>query len=273
MHDLSVPGADLDLLREAFPRGPRVAVVAGSGLGGLSSLVTDPVAVAYSDLPGWPRTSALAGHAGRLVLGSVGQTPVMVFDGRVHLYQGLPAPEVAYPARLAAAMGVEILVLTNAAGGISTDLETGDVVLIADHLNLTGTSPLVGWPGPEGGVPFVPMGDAWDPGLRRLARVQAERLGVALQEGVYAGLLGPAYETPAEVRMLRGLGADVVGMSTVTEAIAARALGIRLLGFSLVTNVAGGSDLSHEEVLEAGNAAEERLSALVVAILHRLSSV
>jgi purine-nucleoside phosphorylase len=273
MRDLAVPQADLDVLRAASPRVPRVAIVAGSGLGGLSALVSESVTVPYSDLMGWPQTSALAGHAGRLVLGVVGETPVMVFDGRAHLYQGLSAAEVAYPARLSAGVGVRTLLLTNAAGGISPDLRTGDVVLIADHLNLTGTSPLVGWTGPEGGVPFVPMGDAWDFGLRELAKREADSLGFVLREGVYAGLLGPAYETPAEVRMLRGLGADVVGMSTVTEAIAARALGLRLLGFSLVTNVAGEAGLSHEEVLAAGKAAERHLSALVVAILHRLSAV
>ncbi len=269
---LKVPVSDIERIASVGPLVPRVAIVAGSGLGGLSALVEDASVVPYSELEGFPKTESVAGHAGRLVTGRVGTTPVVVFDGRVHLYQGVPAAAAAYPARLAAALGAEMLVLTNAAGSIAPHLHAGDVVLLADHMNLTGTSPLVGWPGPEGGVPFVPMGDTWDPALRRLALDVAAELDVALQEGVYAGLLGPAYETPAEVHMLRTLGADVVGMSTVTEAIAARALGLRLLGLSLVTNIAGGGDLSHEEVLAVGRAAEQGMSSLVIGILQRLSA-
>lgn len=269
---LRAPQADVDLVLGAGVGKPSVAVVAGSGLGGLSSLVEEPVVVPYAQLEGIPPTGGVVGHAGRLVAGRIASTPVIVFDGRVHLYQGLSARDVAYPARLAAGLGVKTLVLTNAAGGIDPELRAGDVVLLTDHLNLTGTSPLIGWPGPEGGVPFVPLGDAWDRALRAQALDAAESLGFQLREGVYAGLLGPAYETPAEVSMLRTLGADVVGMSTVTEAIAARALGLRLLGLSLVTNVAGGGDLSHSEVLAVGRAAEEGMSALVVGILQRLSA-
>jgi len=153
---------------------------------------------------------------------------------------------------------------------VSPHLNVGDVVLISDHLNLTGDSPLVGWPGPQGGVPFVPMRDAYDPQLREIAHAVAAEQGLSLVDGVYAGLLGPAFETPAEVRYLRAVGADVVGMSTVPEVIAARALGLRVLGFSLCTNVAAGHDLSHEEVLEAGERAQLALARLLVAILHRL---
>jgi len=273
-HTLDAPTAALDLVRSVSPARPTVAIVAGSGLGGLSALVTDAVVVLYEDLAEWPQVPSPPGHAGRLVLGHIGDVPVAVFDGRLHLYQGVAASDVSYPARLAAGLGAQTLVLTNAAGGIADGLHAGDIVLLADHLNLTGTSPLLGWPGPPGGVPFIPMADAWDRSLREEALAVAAELGIDLREGVYAGLLGPAYETPAEVRMLRTLGADVVGMSTVIEAIAARALGMRLLGISLVTNVAGHAHLSHDEVLEAGAAAEDRLTRLMVGmvpILHRLS--
>jgi purine-nucleoside phosphorylase len=194
----------------------------------------------------------------------------MLFAGRAHQYQGVSAHGAAYPARLAAAVGCKTIVVTNAAGGVSAGLRTGDVVLISDHMNLMGTNPLTGWPGPEGGTPFVPMRDAYDPGLREVAHAAAQELDFALKDGVYAGLLGPSYETAAEVGMLRTLGADVVGMSTVPEVIAARALGLRVLGLSLVTNVAAGDGLSHAEVLEAGRLAEKQLTSLVLAILRRL---
>lgn len=248
-----------------------VAVVLGSGFGGLAAAVEEASVVPYSEIEGFPRPPAnLAGHAGELVIGSVGPVRVAAFSGRVHRYQGVSAQDAAYPARLAKAMGCRTLIVTNAAGGVNPDLKVGDVVLIADQINLTGDSPLVGWPGPEGGVPFVPMRDAYDPELREIARSVASEQHVSLVDGVYAGLLGPAFETPAEVRYLRGVGADVVGMSTVPEVIAARALGLRVLGFSLCTNAAAGHGLSHEEVLEAGERAQLALARLLVAILHRL---
>ncbi len=250
---------------------PRVALVLGSGFGGLARRVEDPVAVPYSEIEGYPRPGAgIAGHAGELVFGTVAGVPVVVFSGRVHAYQGVSALDAAYPARLAAALGCETFIVTNAAGGVNLDLRVGDVVLIADQMNLTGSSPLVGWPGPAGGVPFVPMRDAYDPALRAIARQSAEHQGMSLIDGVYAGLLGPAFETPAEVAYLRTIGADVVGMSTVPEVIAARALELRVLGFSLVTNAAAGEGLSHEEVLEAGRVAQEALATLLVGILDRL---
>ncbi|MDZ4064601.1 MAG: purine-nucleoside phosphorylase, partial [Coriobacteriia bacterium] len=202
--------------------------------------------------------------------GTVHGVPVAVFQGRVHQYQGVSAHGAAYPARFAAALGASTLIVTNAAGGVSDRVSSGDIVLISDHINLMGTNPLIGWPGPEGGVPFVPMRDAYDPGLRQLARDAAAKEHVALVDGVYAGLLGPSYETSAEVAYLRNTGADVVGMSTVPEVICARALGLSVLGFSLVTNVAAGKGLSHEEVLEAGKRAEAALTRLVLAILRKL---
>lgn len=256
---------------EPFVGIPRVAIVLGSGFGGLVDAVRDANRVPYSKIEGAPQAPhAVAGHENALVFGTAADVPVCVFAGRVHRYQGVSALDAAYPARLAAALGCTILIVTNAAGGVSTRLNVGDVVLISDHVNLTGDSPLVGWPGPPGGVPFVPMANAYDSELRLMARDVAGSQGMTLTDGVYAGLLGPAFETPAEVRYLRSIGADVVGMSTVPEVIAARALGLKVLGFSLVTNAAAGEGLSHEEVLEAGASAQVALAELLVGILARL---
>jgi purine-nucleoside phosphorylase len=250
---------------------PRVAIVLGSGFGGLADVVEGPRAVAYDDIPDFPHPSVrVPGHAGQLLLGRAGGVPVALFQGRVHRYLGLSALDAAYPARLAAALGAQVLIVTNAAGGVSPELETGDVVLIEDHINLTGDNPLVGWSGPPGGVPFVPMRDAYDPELRAAALQVAAEQGMVLHTGVYTGLLGPSFETPAEVEMLHRLGTDVVGMSTVHEVIAARALGLRVLGFSLVSNTAAGAGISHAEVLEAGRRAEAGLSELLLAVLARI---
>ena len=269
--DLSVPAEDVArVLKATGGVHPQVAVVLGSGLCGLADAVDDAVSIPYVELPGFPSTGPLAGHAGRLVSGSVDGVPAVLFQGRAHLYQGVTATEAAYPARLAAALGCTTLLVTNAAGGVSDELRTGDLVVITDHLNLMAANPLVGWPGPSGGTPFVPMRDAYDPVLRAMASEVAIKFGIALKEGVYAGLLGPTYETPAEVAMLRTLGADVVGMSTVPEVIVARALGLKVLGFSLVTNTAAGEGLSHAEVLEAGALAGSTLTALVLGILRKL---
>ncbi|MCE5203442.1 MAG: purine-nucleoside phosphorylase [Coriobacteriales bacterium] len=267
---LEVPVADVRRVRDLAGEPPRVAAVLGSGLSGVAACVEDPAIVPYSGLQGFPATGPVAGHAGELRIGRLAGVEVVLFAGRAHQYQGVSALDAAYPARLAAAVGCEVLIVTNAAGAVSHELAAGDIVLISDHINLMGTNPLIGWPGPAGGVPFVPMRDAYDPELIALARAVAAERGVALQEGVYAGLLGPSYETAAEVRYLERIGADVVGMSTVPEVIAARALGLRVLGFSLVTNVAAGAGLSHEEVLEAGRAAGETLGALMLGILQRL---
>lgn len=267
---LTVPDADARRVLEAAPHAPLVAIVLGSGLSGLADVAENALAIPYSELEGFPHVDAVAGHAGRLVLGTLGGKSVVLFQGRAHQYQGVSAYDAAYPARLAAAVGCEVLVLTNAAGGIAAELAVGEIVLMSDHINLMGTSPLTGWSGPEGGVPFIPMRDAYDPALRQLMHEVAEKQGIGLREGVYAGLLGPSYETPAEVAMLRALGADVVGMSTVPETIAARALGLRVLGMSLVTNAGAGFGLSHEEVLRAGDAAAARLQQLAIGLLERL---
>jgi len=249
-----------------------VAIVLGSGLSGLADRVEDALVIPYTKIEGFPTsTHALAGHAGRLVVGSLGGKRVACFQGRVHGYQGFSALQTAYPARLAAALGARVLIATNAAGGVNPDLRPGDIMLISDHLNLTGANPLVGWSGPAGGVPFVGLRDAYDPQLRALALSASVASGVdVVSEGVYAALLGPSYETPAEVAMLRMLGADVVGMSTVPEVIAARALGLRVLALSLVTNIAADTGLSHDEVLKVGAAAATSLQALAVEIMTQL---
>jgi purine-nucleoside phosphorylase len=268
-HTLSVPEADVRRVREVA-HDPRVALVLGSGLSGLADVAEDAVRIPYAELEGFPKVGNVAGHAGALVCGKLGGVNVVMFQGRAHQYQGVSAHDAAYPARLAAALGCEALIVTNAAGGVVERLRSGDIVLISDHINLMGTNPLIGWPGPEGGTPFVPLRDAYDPDLRAIAYNAATAEGIVLHDGVYAGLLGPSYETPAEVHYLRDAGADVVGMSTVPEVIAARALGLKVVGFSLVTNAAAGEGLSHAEVLEAGLAAAEDMTRLMLAILRRL---
>ena len=245
-------------------RRPRILLTLGSGLGALVDHVQDPVVIPFADV-GLP-VSTVPGHAGRLIAGNLAGAEVLVQAGRVHLYEGRSADEVAACVRLAAATGVETFVVTNAAGGLDPVMEPGDLMLIADHLNLTGTSPLLGAP------TFVDMAGAYDPGLRATALTAALQIGVALREGVYAGLTGPAYETPAEVAMLRGFGADAVGMSTVSEVLAARALGLRVLGFSLITNVhrPGGTPTDHAEVLDVGGTAGPRLAELLATLLPAL---
>lgn len=249
---------------------PHVALVLGSGLDSVVEALDDRTDIPYAEIEGMRGPSAVAGHSGMLSLGRSNGHSVVCFRGRLHCYQGVSAYDAAYTARLSAALGVELFFVTNAAGSVDPAIGAGELMLIVDQMNLTGDSPLVGWPGPEGGTPFVPMGQAYDPELADMARAVAKDLGVSLAEGVYAGLLGPAYETPAEVRYLQGIGANAVGMSTVPEVIAARALGMRVLGISMITNMAGGGHLSHSEVLEAGRRGGHDLARLLSAILRRL---
>jgi purine-nucleoside phosphorylase len=247
-------------------RRPKVALVLGSGLGALADDVDDAIALAFSEV-GLP-PARVPGHAGRLIAGTLAGVEVLVQQGRLHLYEGHSAADVTACVRLAVECGVEALLVTNAAGGLrpAQQQRPGDLMLIADQLNLTGRSPFTG---PH----FVNMTAAYDPEFRAAAYAAADVVGERLAEGVYAGLPGPAFETPAEVRMLRTLGADAVGLSTVLEVIAARAAGLRVLGFSLVTNVHSGADASvdHAQVLDVAAAAGPRLAAVVRAVLPALA--
>jgi purine-nucleoside phosphorylase len=259
------------LLRSKLSFVPRVAVVLGSGLGQLADELDDATSVPFEDLPGFP-PSGVPGHAGRYVAGRLDGTEVLFQCGRYHMYEGHPPDRVGAPARVAAALGVEVLVLTNAAGGVRPSLEPGDLLLVDDHLNLMGRSPLVG-PVQDGEVRFPDMSAPYDPALRRMALAAAEEHGIQLERGVYAAMLGPAYETAAEVRMVGALGADVVGMSTVPEVLVARARGMRCLAFSVVTNKATGlgvGALSHDEVVAVGLEAGERLARLLRAVIPRV---
>jgi purine-nucleoside phosphorylase len=244
---------------------PRVGIVLGSGLGGLADDLESPVAIPFADLPGWPPATA-PGHVGRLLFGRLAGTPVVMLQGRFHLYEGNDPGLVVQPVLLFRRLGAKILVLTNAAGGVDPSFGPGTLMAIRDHLNLTGRTPLLGPNADALGPRFQDLTEAWDPGLRAGLRAAAEAEGVALVEGVYAGLLGPQYETPAEIRMLRGLGADAVGMSTVLECIAARWAGLVVCGVSLITNAGAGysgEPLTHEEVLAAGAEAGPRLARVI----------
>ena len=258
--------------RKLGSRKPAVAIVLGSGLGFLADEISSPLRIPYRDIPGFPEPG-VAGHKGELVAGLLEKVPVLVQAGRFHLYEGHDAATAALPVRVFARLGVKTLIVTNAAGGIRPTFGSGTLMLIADHINLMFHNPLVG-PVLEGEERFPDMSDPYDREMRTLAREAAREAHVALEEGVYVALLGPSYETPAEVRMLARLGADAVGMSTVPEVIAARALGIRCLGFSIVTNPASGltaQPLSHQEVLAASAAAGTGLVTVVKGVLRRLS--
>lgn len=260
-------------------RGPVavVGVVLGSGLGPVADQLLEEGgrAVEYGAIPHFP-TSSVEGHKGRLVLGHVEGVPVLLMQGRVHRYEGWSAAEVAFPTRVLLALGVKTLVLTNAAGGLADGMKPGDLMVIRDHLNLTGNNPLVGHNDDRLGPRFPDMSDTYSATLRAVAKQVGFDLKIPLKEGVYAGMLGPSYETPAEVRMLKLLGADAVGMSTVYEAIAAGHGGARVLGISCITNLAAGiSDmpLSHEEVKETAALVERTFSSLVLALAPRLAEV
>ena len=252
----------VEAVRARTSLSPRVGIVLGSGLGGLADDLVDPVAIPFEDLPGWPVATA-PGHVGRLLLGTLAGVPVVTLQGRFHLYEGNDPGLVVQPVLLFKALGASVVVLTNAAGGVDPAFGPGTLMVISDHLNLTGRTPLVGQNADEYGPRFVDLTEVWDRELRAALREAGAAEGVPLVEGIYVGLLGPSYETPAEVRMLRTLGADAVGMSTVLEAIAARWVGLRVCGVSLVTNAGAGytgQPLSHEEVLEAAAAAGPKLA-------------
>jgi purine-nucleoside phosphorylase len=251
---------------------PRVGIVLGSGLGGLADELRDPVSIPFADLPGWPAATA-PGHAGRLLLGHLGGVPVVMLQGRLHVYEGNHPGLVVQPVLLMGRLGARVIVLTNAAGGLDPSFGPGTLLVIADHINMTGLTPLLGPNADEIGPRFPDQTDSWSPRLRELLHAAGRAEGVAMREGVYVGLLGPTFETPAEVRMLRGWGGDAVGMSTVLEAIAARWAGLELCGVSLVTNPGAGytgEPLTHEEVLAAGRAAGPSLARVIRRFLANL---
>jgi purine-nucleoside phosphorylase len=250
---------------------PVAAIILGSGLGGLAKQIAHAAAVTFGEIPGFP-SATVAGHAGALIVGRVAGRPILALAGRFHMYEGHDVRLVALPVRVVHALGARTLIVSNAAGGVRRTFRPGDLMLIDDHINLMFRNPLVG-PLEQGEERFPDMSAPYDPHLRTLAREVALDAGIAVQEGVYAGLLGPAYETPAEVRMLERLGADAIGMSTVPEVIVARALEMRVLGISCITNLACGLSTtppSHEEVLTTAAAAAVQLERIVSGVVARL---
>jgi purine-nucleoside phosphorylase len=242
-----------------------VGVILGSGLGFFADTLENRTETPYSQIPGWPASTA-KGHAGKLVTGRLGNTDVVVAAGRAHLYEGYTVQQVANPIRELACRGVTSLIVTNASGGINLNYKPGDLVLISDHINLMGVNPLTG---PE----FIDMSDAYSKEYREIAKQAGSALGLTLAEGVYAALPGPSYETPAEIRYLRTIGADLVGMSTVPEVIAASHLGIKVLGISCVTNMAAGilpQKLTHQEVMDTGERVKDTLASLLRAVIPQL---
>jgi purine-nucleoside phosphorylase len=252
---------------------PKIALVLGSGLGAFADEFDDAAKIPYAKIPHFPQSTAI-GHAGKLVIGNVGAISVAGMQGRVHLYEGYSAKEVAFPIRVFARMGVKAVILTNAAGGIKQEFVQGRLVVIKDHINLQGVNPLTGPNEERFGLRFHDMTAAYDRRFREMTVGEGNRMGIGLNEGVYAGLLGPSYETPAEIRYLRGIGADLVGMSTVAEVIAARHSGIRVLGISCVTNAAAGildQPLNHLEVLQTAERVKGQFIGLLKAVIPRIA--
>ena len=264
--------AALRYLESQTDRRPTVAVVLGSGLGGLAEALADRVEILYSEIPGWPHSTAV-GHAGRLVFGRLGSLDVAVMSGRAHLYEGYTPAQVTLGVRVLGKLGVRGMVFTNAAGGINMAFQRGGLVLVSDHINLQGVNPLAGPNDDSLGPRFPDMSEAYSQKYRMIARDVAAELGIDLREGVYAAVLGPSYETPAEIRALRAIGADLVGMSTVPEVIVANHMGIKVLAISCVTNMAAGlrpEKISHQEVLQTGAKVRDTLVLFLTGLLPRL---
>jgi purine-nucleoside phosphorylase len=254
-------------IRARYAEEARVALVLGSGLGAFADDLEDAVAIPYEEIPGFAR-STVEGHAGRLVAGRVAGVPLVVLQGRFHFYEGYALDEVTFPIRVLGLFGIKALVLTNAAGGLNNSFKQGALMLISDHLNLMGTNPLRGANDPRFGTRFPDMSDVYDREFQEAAICEAQAMKIELKRGIYAALTGPSYETPAEIRMLRALGADAVGMSTVPEAIVARHMGIKVLGISCITNMAAGvldRPIDHAEVMETG----EQVRATFTELLRR----
>jgi purine-nucleoside phosphorylase len=252
---------------------PRIGLVLGSGLGSFADTLADATRIPFSEIPAFPRSTAI-GHAGQLVIGRAGAVPVAVMQGRVHLYEGYSAQQVAFPMRVFGRIGIRAVIVTNAAGGINLNYQQGALVLIRDHINLQGTNPLIGPNDDRFGVRFPDMTHAYAKDYRVIAQAEAAKLGMTLHQGVYAALLGPSYETPAEINYLRIIGADLVGMSTASEVIAARHMGIEVLAISCVTNMAAGildQPLSHQEVMETGERVKSSFESLLRAVLPSIA--
>jgi purine-nucleoside phosphorylase len=251
---------------------PEIGLILGSGLGVLGDDLEQSVTIPYHDIPHFPM-STVEGHAGELVIGRMQGRVVMLMRGRFHLYEGYEAERTTLPVRVMKVLGVKTLLVTNAAGGVNLDYEPGDLMVISDHINLTGRNPLVGPNDNALGVRFPDMSEAYSRRLREIAKQSASDLGFGVREGVYVGLLGPNYETPAEIRMLRTLGIDAVGMSTVAEVIVARHSGIEVLGISCISNMAAGildQPLNHEEVMETSEKVKDKFISLVMAVLPKM---
>jgi purine-nucleoside phosphorylase len=260
---------------------PQIGIVLGSGLGAVANAVREPVIVPYAEIPHFPQ-STVEGHSGRIVAGLLADTPVVIMQGRVHFYEGYMPAQVTFPMRVLGALGLRAVVLTNAAGGIKEGYRIGQLVALADHINFMGWNPLVGpnearfGYAPGAGLRFFDMTEAYSKPLRALAKHAAQEEGFELDEGVYLAVSGPSFETPAEIRAFRTLGATLVGMSTVPETIVARHMGIQVLGISCVTNLAAGlgaTQLSHQEVFEAGRQVEHRLASLLERLAPKMMSL
>ena len=253
---------------------PKIALVLGSGLGAFADELAGAARIPYQKIPGFPRSTAV-GHAGQLVIGKVGSVEAAVMQGRVHFYEGYTAKEVVFPMRVLGRLGIRTAILTNAAGGIDLGYKQGALVVIRDHINLQGANPLIGPNDERFGPRFPDMTQAYWKPYREIALAESKRLGIEVHEGVYAALSGPSYETPAEIRYLRTIGADLVGMSTVPETIVARHMGIRVLGISCVTNMAAGildQPINHAEVIETGERVKTQFIALLRAVLPRIAA-
>jgi len=251
---------------------PRIAIVLGSGLGAVAERIENPITIPYAEIPHFPR-STVEGHSGKLITGGLSGIPVVVMQGRVHGYEGYTPDEVTFPIRVLGRLGIETVIVTNAAGGIRANFEQGQLVLISDHINFTGSNPLIGANDARLGARFFDMTEAYSSRLRGLANSTAERAGFTMPEGVYICVTGPSYETPAEIRAFRTMGADLVGMSTVHEVIVARHMGMEVLGISCVTNMAAGilkQQIDHAEVMETGVRVQERLGNLLATLVPEI---
>lgn len=271
---LSRLDAAAEAIRKKAKAQPLVGLVLGSGLGAFAEGLAERTAISFDKIPNFPVPSGVVGHAGELVLGRVGSTPVVVLSGRIHYYEGRPMPDVVFPVRMLARMGVKAVVLTNAAGGVRLSFRPGDLMLITDHINALGTNPLVGANEDALGSRFPDMSVVYDAKLGTVIKAEARRLRIPLRQGIYVSLTGPSYETPAEIRMWRKLGVDAVGMSTVPEAIALRHAGVRVAGISTITNMAAGilkKPLNHVEVLETTQRIASRFVKLLEAIVPKIA--